>query len=293
MMNGPKRIRHWVTDFLASDIPTRLVAYRSWWGLTEAELPTPKKFLTYEPVAIDAWPMVYTVVLNTLSVTRSDYDFDENPRYEIRHAVRTYIWSKAVGPEAATDKRDDLTVVIRDALMDLPAVSSYDATQTDCSAVIDESTIREEFSDLTLIKGDRILAGAYIQYDVVMTETITREPLGVVSAIPSVIVQLIEKTPNAPTLLMVIAGQSSGEIDLVWKAPTWDGGGYPITGYRIEESIDGGDTWTVTEANTGSLAPTYTATGLTVAETYQFRVVAVNSEGIGAASASSLPMVVV
>lgn len=292
MMNGPKRVRHWTNDFLASDVPTRLVGYRTWWGLTEADLPTPQKFLTYEPVSIDAWPMVYTVVLSTTAVTRSDYDFDENPKYEIRHQVRTYIWSKAVGPEPATDMRDDLTVVIRDALMDLPAVSSYNSTQTDCSAVIDESTIREEFSDLTLIKGDRILAGAYIQYDVVMTETVTREALGVIGVTPSVTVQLIEKVPNAPTVVTVAAGALSGEIDLLWKAPTWDGGGYPIVGYRVEQTIDNGETWTTTEANTGTIAPIYTASGLTVGETHSFRVAAINSEGIGATSSPSLPIVV-
>lgn len=292
MMNGPKRARHWTNDFLSADIPTRLVSYRSWWGLDEDTLPTPQKFLTYEPVAIDAWPMVYSIVLNTSSVTRADYDFEENPKYEIRHAMRTYVWVKAIDAEPATDMRDDLTVVVRDALMDLPAVSSYNETQTDCSAVIDESTIREEFSDLTLIKGDRILAGAYIQYDMVMTETITRDPLGVISVLPTVIVQLIEKTPNAPTVLTVVAGEASGEATLVWKAPTWDGGGYEITGYHVEHSTNDGDTWSTTIADTGVITPTYTATGLTVGETYLFRVAAINSQGTGALSASSLPLTI-
>ncbi len=293
MMNGPKRARHWTNDFLSADVPTRLVGYRSWWGLTEEELPTPGKFLTYEPVAIDVWPMVYTVCLSTTDVTRSDYDFDENPKYEIRHTMRTYVWAKAVGSEPATDMRDDLTVVVRDALMDLPAVSSYNSMQADCSAVIDESTIREEFSDLTAIKGDRILAGAYIQYDMVMTETVTRDPLGIVSVLPSVIVQLIEKTPNAPTVLKVVPGESSGEAYMAWKAPTWDGGGFDLVGYRIEKTFNDGATWTVETSDTGTLAPEYTATGLTVGETYVFRVAAINTQGVGALSAQSIPLTVI
>jgi hypothetical protein len=46
--------------------------------------------------------------------------------------------------------------------------------------MIDEGTMREEFSDLTLLKGDRVMAGAYISYEMVVNERITREPLGTV-----------------------------------------------------------------------------------------------------------------
>ena len=287
MMNGPKRARHWVNDFLAADIPTRLIGYRSWWGLDETSLPTPQKFLTFEPAQIAHWPMVYSIVLSTTSVTHTDWDFDENPKYEITHSMRTYVWAKAVNEEPATDLRDDLTVVVRDALMDLPAVSSYNQTQGNCSAVISEDSIREEFSDLTFIKGDRFLAGAYIQYDMVMTETISREALGVISVIPSVIVQLIEKVPNAPTVLTTTVDVPT-EIGLYWKAPTWDGGGFPITGYKVEQSIDDGDNWTVTAADTGTISPEYTVTGLATGDTYLFRVAAINNNGTGAMSAQSL-----
>lgn len=38
--------------------------------------------------------------------------------------------------------------------------------------------MREEFSDLTLIKGDRYLAGAYIGYVIDLDETITRSTMG-------------------------------------------------------------------------------------------------------------------
>jgi hypothetical protein len=36
--------------------------------------------------------------------------------------------------------------------------------------MIDESTIREEYSDLTLIKGERMMAGAYIAYTLTLNE---------------------------------------------------------------------------------------------------------------------------
>jgi hypothetical protein len=50
-------------------------------------------------------------------------------------------------------------------------------------ALIEESSINEEYSELTLLKGDRYLAGAYISYDLRIEETIERDNLGVVSEI--------------------------------------------------------------------------------------------------------------
>jgi hypothetical protein len=289
MMNGPTLARHWITDFFRQDLPTRLVGYRTWWGLDTETLPDPVQILSYEPAVADRWPMLYTMVLGTTSVERIDYDFDDNPRYEFRYNMRTYVWVRAVGSETVTDLRDNLTTVTVDSMIDLPAVSSYNATQTDCSGVIDESTIRIEFSDIFLLKGERMTSAAYIQYDIVMTETITRDPLGVVSAIPSVLVQLMEKTPIAPTVLLASDG-NAGELVLNWKAPTWYSA-YEVTGYQIEQSIDAGDNWAVIVADTGVPQPTYTATGLTPGDSYMYRVSGINSQGLGAASAPSLDTV--
>jgi hypothetical protein len=234
--------------------------------------------------------MFYTMVLGSTDLVRSDYDFEENPKYEVRYNMRTYIWARAVGNLEVSDLRDNLTTVVMDALIDLPAVSSYNATQPDCSGVIDEGSIRVEFSDIFLLKGERMTSAAYIQYEIVMTETITRDPYGVVSSVPSVVVQLMEKTPNAPTTLIVADGASAGELELFWKAPTWFSG-YEVTGYQIEQSTDAGDNWAVIVADTGNTQPTYLDTGLTTGDSYMYRVSGINSQGLGAASAPSLDTV--
>jgi hypothetical protein len=49
--------------------------------------------------------------------------------------------------------------------------------------MIDESTLREEFSDLTLLKGDRFLAGSYISYTLQIDEIVSREPIGTLNEI--------------------------------------------------------------------------------------------------------------
>jgi hypothetical protein len=47
--------------------------------------------------------------------------------------------------------------------------------------MIDESSLTEEFSDLTLIKGDRVLAGAYLGYNLILNETIYRDQIAAIT----------------------------------------------------------------------------------------------------------------
>jgi hypothetical protein len=58
--------------------------------------------------------------------------------------------------------------------MDKPCLKRYDI-ETNADILIDESSLREEFSDLTLIKGDRVLAGSYLGYDLILNEVIYRD----------------------------------------------------------------------------------------------------------------------
>ncbi len=88
--------------------------------------------------------------------------------------------------------------------------------------------------------------------------------------------------PGAPTGLTATAsGQTT--INLSWTAPT-NTGGAAITGYQIEVSPNGSDTWTNLETNTGTTATTYAHTGLTAGTTRHYRVRAINSVDPGAAS---------
>ena len=77
--------------------------------------------------------------------------------------------------------RDRLTTVVRSALLDRPCLNATDPRGT-WHVEIDESTMREEFSDLTLLKGDRVMAGAYIAYDLAIDEIVARADIGRVVA---------------------------------------------------------------------------------------------------------------
>lgn len=289
MMLGPRHARTVVSEFLAAVMPVRLTEYRNEWNKSATDLPDPRDYKSWEPIALDAWPTIITVVMSTSNVGVEDYALDE-PEYNVVYQMRTYIWARAEGALAVTDMRDDLTTVVRDLLIDNPALrNDYHTNSYDCSFRIDDTTIREEFSDLTLLKGDRIMAGSYIAYDLHGKETINRPAYGYVgfgetSGI-SLNVDLIDPVPNAPTCVRATTGASQAHIS--WNAPTWEGGKVPINGYSVQYSTDAGETWLTHTANTGSRATTFTATDLLRGEDHIFRVAGVNIEGSGAYSSSS------
>jgi len=284
-MSGARLAKSYVSNYLANDMPSRILGYRNAWNLSSTQLPDPVRYLSYEPFALDKWPTIITLVMSTTGMERSDYTYSADPVYRVSYEMRTYVWVRASGADVVTDQRDNLTMIVRESLMDGPSLSSYDST-VPCSPKIDESTIQEEFSDLTLIKGERLLAGAYVSYDLSLEETIIREPSGIMLS-KEATVEKLPITPNAPTRVSAVAGDT--QVTLGWKESTWNGGIYEVSGYQVQQSEDGGSTWTTTIADTGSVNPTYTVTGLTNGETYRFRVAGVNNAGVGAFSSSSLP----
>ena len=176
LMQGPQFAKQYVNDFLQDDMPTRLTRYRNGWNVDDYTLPDPELYLTYEPIALDHWPTIITVAISTNSFERQGYIDKTNPIYRVSYSMRTYIWVKTEGSEEVTIMRDRLTTATRSALLDHPSLLQCDSTQM-VDPRIDESTIREEYSDLTLIKGDRVLAGAYLGYDLTLNEIVYRQPL--------------------------------------------------------------------------------------------------------------------
>jgi hypothetical protein len=172
LMYGAQFAKSFVTDYLKSDIPRRLLRYRNGWNLSDSELPNPEEYLTYEPLVLDAWPTIITVAISTRSFNRIDYSLSADPMYKVSYAMRTYVWVRTEGSKETTEMRDRLTTVVRSALLDYPCLRREGAER---EARIEESTFVEEFSDLTLLKGDRVLAGAYLGYELSIDEVITRE----------------------------------------------------------------------------------------------------------------------
>ncbi|MFK4759329.1 fibronectin type III domain-containing protein [Microbacterium sp. ZW T5_45] len=100
----------------------------------------------------------------------------------------------------------------------------------------------------------------------------------------AVSLQVTAGAPGAPTSTEVVAGAESAVVS--WRAPAWIGGS-DITGYRIEQSLDGGESWTEAVADTGSADTSYAVMGLPVGVPAQFRVSAINVNGTGPAGEPS------
>ena len=190
-MNGSHAAKKYVNDYLSRDIPIRLIRYRNGWNLDGTDLPDPGQYIAYEPLAIDEWPSIITVALSMNGLERVGYD-SSDPLYRVSYSMRTYVWVRDEGNEAATLMRDRLTTVVRSALLDYPCLKAFDA-RTSFRAVIAENTLREEYSDITLLKGDRMMAGAYLGFTLEMDEVVTREPIGIASEIE---IETLSAGPN-------------------------------------------------------------------------------------------------
>lgn len=181
LMNGAQFAKDFVNNYLMQDIPTRIIDYRNGWNASDTELPSPVKYLTYEPIALDEWPTIITVAMSTNSMERIGYRGD-NPLYRVDYTMRTYVWVRDVGSAEVTLMRDRMTTMIRSAILDYPCLKAMDSGDA-LRIQIDEGTLQEQFSDLTLLKGDRVLAGAYLSYNLMIDEVIERRPLGIAETI--------------------------------------------------------------------------------------------------------------
>jgi hypothetical protein len=83
--------------------------------------------------------------------------------------------------------------------------------------------------------------------------------------------------PTAPRL--VVAAPASTQVTLSWKAPTYTGSA-PITDYRVQYRQVGTTGWTNFKDGVSTTLHAH-VTGLVNGTTYQFRVTAMNSRGLG------------
>ena len=97
---------------------------------------------------------------------------------------------------------------------------------------------------------------------------------------PTTFVAGIPTAPGQPSISNVVANS----LTLTWAAPSSDGGA-TVSSYKVQASTDGGTNWTTIKTGVSGL--TTNLTGLTIAATYQFRIIAVNSTGDSSAGTAS------
>jgi hypothetical protein len=89
-------------------------------------------------------------------------------------------------------------------------------------------------------------------------------------------------TPAAPTGFVAT---TSTQVSFSWSVPI--DGGSTLTGYVIQSSPAGANTWTNVATIAASATSYVAATGFTASSSYDFRIAATNSVGTGAYSATS------
>jgi titin len=92
---------------------------------------------------------------------------------------------------------------------------------------------------------------------------------GISSSNGAMTATFVSWTATAPTTFTSTAADR--QVTLNWAAPSYNGG-YPVYGYRVEQSVDGVN-WIVLEAT--EYSGNFISRGLTNGVTYRFRVAAV------------------
>ena len=88
---------------------------------------------------------------------------------------------------------------------------------------------------------------------------------------------LAASPPGAPTLNVPTAG--NGTVHLSWTAPASNGGGSPITQYKVFRGTSPGGEGTSSIATVGSATTSYDDATVTNGTTYYYQVAVVNSAG--------------
>jgi hypothetical protein len=182
LFRGATSVRSAVVNYLSTVVPTMVDQARTDWELDEYELPYPVGYDAYEPYALDKWPLIGVNIVQSSDFIRLDYDEAMSQQYLSRYLVRVFTWVRTpydadetpMEPEYSESirLRDDLAAVVRASLVKSGSLGQPNAI------LFDESSLTEEYSEATGVKGDRFVSGVIHSFEMRVDESVPLQGLG-------------------------------------------------------------------------------------------------------------------
>lgn len=184
IMRGATRAREFISTYLEGDLPKLITAARAEWGLEPHLLPYPVKYDSYDPLKMDDYPTIGSVIRRTGNWRRRDI-IDAEEHYSANYSVMLFVWvATPEGPNGNPDDtygetlrlRDDMLGLIRSCLLTRPSFGSEGETK------MNENTLSEDYLDAMRIseQSNLWLAGGTITFDMQVSEQNRDIPYGIV-----------------------------------------------------------------------------------------------------------------
>lgn len=183
LMRGVHLVREGVMTYLRDAVPA-MAAYAEAQWQEEFQFVLPTKYLPYEALGIEhgSGPIVSMSIPRVAGFVRMDYDEMLAEQYRAVYTVR--ILMHCFTPDAMTEvpenarevtirQRDDLTTLIRSAILDRLSLGQPDVFQ------VNESTLTEEYSDAvpTPNASGRWIAASALTFSVQFDEGLYRQKI--------------------------------------------------------------------------------------------------------------------
>lgn len=182
LFRGATQVRDVVIQYLQTTVPEIIDQARTDWEVDEYQLPYPVGYDAYEPYALDKWPLIGVNVVQSTDFNRIDYMDDMGQRYLSNYTIRVFTWVRTPmdmndtplepGYSEAIRTRDDLAACVRAALVRSGSLGQPGAV------IFDETSLTEEYSEATGVKGDRFVAGVVHSFTARFDESVPIVSIG-------------------------------------------------------------------------------------------------------------------
>lgn len=183
IMRGAGKARQIIATHLATDMPMLIAAARDQWGLEEWQLPVPVRYDSYDPLMVDNYPTVGSLVTRTNDWRRTDITPDAAEVYEATYSMQVFVWCRTLAKPDGTYEtpeydsvlrvRDDMLALIRGCLLRKPSFGSP-------VCQMDEGSLTEDYLDA--IKGSdqspRWMSGGTLSFNIELVEENYQQGIG-------------------------------------------------------------------------------------------------------------------